>query len=65
MGTFLVGVPLLLFEVVGVPGLLIGEPFPGTDNCLFTEGGVDDGLIGVTLWQDWAGAERPILRGSV
>lgn len=51
IGTFLVGVLLLLFEVVGVPGRRIGEPLPGTDNCLFTEGGVDDGLIGMVLWQ--------------
>lgn len=49
MGTFLVGVLLLLFEVVGVPGRLIGEPLPGTDSCLFTEGGVEDGLTGIVL----------------
>lgn len=64
-GTFLVGVLLLLLVVVGVPGRLIGEPFPGTDNCLFTDGGVEDGLIGMALWQGWIGVDLPIFRGNV
>lgn len=64
-GTFLVGVLLLLCEVVGVPGRLMGEPLPGTDSCLLTEGGVEDGFIGIVLWPGWIGVDLPMLRGNV
>lgn len=50
--------------VPGVPGRLIGDP-PGIDNCLRTEGGVEQGFNGTFLWQGNTGVERPMLRGNV
>ena len=65
--TFLIGVFLLLLgTLLGVTDLFLnGDSFVGTDNCLFTEGGVRQGLIKAFRLHGKRDAERPMLLGNV